>query len=122
MVTRMPNESLIAVPLDISNDKELRQFLVQLVLKLDELFGYRGDNPATTINSLSGVSETITTYVDESVSALKSEVPINQLEIPEITVAGPTVLETQEIADDHLATVHKVNELLSILRDTGIIT
>ena len=40
----MSNQTLIAVPADVTNEAELRQFLVRLVIELDKVIGYRGSD------------------------------------------------------------------------------
>ena len=74
-----PNESIIAIPMDVADPAELRKFLVNLILKLDELFGFRGDDPAVTSDGIAVTSDGIIAFVDESIAALKYPAAIESI-------------------------------------------
>lgn len=38
----MPDQTLIAIPPDVTNKAQLRQFLVALIVELDKIRGFRG--------------------------------------------------------------------------------
>jgi len=50
------SQTIIAIPSDISDIAQLRQFLVRLVIELDIVIGYRGSNS----DSLQSLADRVT--------------------------------------------------------------
>lgn len=64
------NETLIAVPPNVEQAGQIRQFLLRLVEKLDIVFGYRGDDPYVPLSQLQSVqssSATSLTILEQTV-------------------------------------------------------
>lgn len=73
----MSNESLVAVPPDVSQPEVLKGFLLRLVEKLDEVLGFRGDNAAATTTQLEVTDTTLSAVastVQDAVELLASTI------------------------------------------------
>ncbi|RKY53161.1 MAG: hypothetical protein DRP93_07020 [Candidatus Neomarinimicrobiota bacterium] len=57
----MPNESIIAVPIDVAEPVQLRRFINKLVEELDLVLGYRGQNKYVASSDLIGADLTLAT-------------------------------------------------------------
>jgi len=53
------NQSLISVPVDITDEDVLKRFLIRLVELVDLQLGLRGNNPAVKADDLTEVREAI---------------------------------------------------------------
>ena len=92
------NQTLIAIPLDVTNDEELRIFLSKLVIALDLIIGFRGDeSPFVTKVSL----------------AEQLESDVIPIDVYEQTIS-PTYVqaEMQAMSDAVTALTDKVNEII----------
>ena len=145
------NETLVAVPLNVEQAGQTRQFLIRLVEKLDIVLGYRGDEPYVTISDLQSVSsaasdeltaleQTILTTISEnsdvitalfataaeetsaSIESLKSPSTVADADESTQTVSATYVqAEVQSIQDQVVDVADKLNDLLAALRGTEII-
>ena len=64
------NESIIAVPINVEQAGQTRQFLVRLVEKLDIVLGYRGDDPYVKLSDL----QTNTSTIDSNLTQLEQTI------------------------------------------------
>lgn len=60
----MPNQTIIAVPVDVAEPQVLKRFLTRLIEELDLVLGFRGEDPYVSQSDLSGIRDTATTIVD----------------------------------------------------------
>jgi len=95
------NETLVALPLNISNEAELRIFLVKLMVALDSILGLRGDD---------------TPLVTKEFLAAELAKPVElpaKLEVYSQTMAATyDVIQMQTLSDAVTRVTDKVNELL----------
>lgn len=71
------NESIIALPPNIEDTQVLKRFLQNLIVKLDEVLGYRGDDASIRASDLLSVTEStgVTfTSITEQLVALQEQV------------------------------------------------
>ena len=147
----MANQTIIGIPANFENFKQVRSFAVRLIEKLDIVLGYRGNTgyeetgtAETLVSSLQAsldqVAEEAVAAVD-SLTAAISEVQtsitdlttlIEQIQagtaITDLSYTAPTIsgtyvqAEVQGLANDINAVSDKVDELLAILRTADIIS
>jgi len=93
------NETIIAVPLGVTNPEELRTFLVKLIVSLDILVGLRGgETPLVT-----------KTYLEEQLATAVEVLPTY-----EQTISTPfDQAEMQTMSDAVTALTDKVNEMIN---------
>jgi hypothetical protein len=100
----MPNQTLIAIPLDITNPLATRQFLVKLVEKLDIVFGFRGGNSYVSTSQLVGLAGTVNTedntlsgqltaleaalvaYIDTQIASTATDIALVNTELDALTI------------------------------------
>lgn len=139
------NESIMAVPATVEQPGQTRQFLVRLVEKLDIVLGYRGNDPYvsasqlqnTTDTSLTALEKTVlnivtqllsdnidtlTSDISESIEALKSTDTVTDADDSTQVISNPpTQVQVQNIQDQVETNAVRFNDLLTILRELGII-
>lgn len=98
------NETIIAIPLGVTNPQELRTFLIKLVVALDVLVGLRGgETPLVTKEFLE----------EELAKLVVPTVTIDKLPAYEQTVSATYVeAEVQAISDAVTLLTDKVNEIV----------
>jgi len=141
----MANETLISVPTDLP--VEVRQFLVRLVGRLDQVIGARANDPAAgatdlaaAVAQLNARSQSIqltlqafatgqataalgtaNEYTDGKIEDLEQP-PIADLGYTAVTVSGSFVqAEVQQIASDLQTVADKLDTLLAALRTAGLL-
>lgn len=89
----MPNQSIIAVPINFKDLGEVRQFLLKLVETVDIALGYRGEKPT-----------------------------VEQIEIPNL-IASFTYDEEELAATNEVVinTATKLNAVIAELQDLGVL-
>ena len=139
------NETIIAVPTTVEAPGQTRQFLVRLVEKLDIVLGYRGNNPYVSLSELESASdttltalektvleivtlviteniETISDTIVDSIEALKSSDTVADADDSTQVISDPpTQTQVQNLQDQVVANATSLNDLLTALRETGII-
>ncbi len=96
------NETIIAIPLGVTNPKELRIFLVTLIVSLDILVGFRGgETPLVT-----------KTFLEEELAKLVVDIESLPLYEQTISVAYDQT-EMQTMSDAVTALTNKVNEIVA---------
>lgn len=135
----------MAVPATVEQPGQTRQFLVRLVEKLDIVLGYRGNDPYvsasqlqnTTDTSLTALEKTVlnivtqllsdnidtlTSDISESIEALKSTDTVTDADDSTQVISNPpTQVQVQNIQDQVETNAVRFNDLLTILRELGII-
>lgn len=98
------NETLVAIPPEVQNVDELRQFLVKLIVALDVLIGYRGGAGVDQLVSIEDLTEAIDGL----------QVDIKPLDRYEQTI-DPTFSQAQiqDLSDAVTRVTDKVNEIVS---------
>lgn len=81
------NESIIAVPINVEQPNQTRQFLVRLVEKLDIVLGYRGGDPYVSLSQLSS-------------TASSTNENLTQLEKTVLSVITALLSENSEVLTD----------------------
>jgi len=96
------NQTIIAIPLGVTNPEELRIFLVKLVVALDVLVGLRGgETPLVTKTFLESEFERLT-------------VTIEPMPVYEQTISAAYVqAEMQAMSDAVTLLTNKVNEIVT---------
>jgi len=144
------NESIIAVPPSVEQPGQTRQFLVRLVEQIDIVLGRRGGDPYVSASDLlktqSGLSsleiqvlaiveralstdgatsvliEELLQETTAAIDALKSSSTVVNATTTLNTFSGPpTKSEVEALDAKVVANAGKFNDLLTALRDTGII-
>lgn len=64
----MVNSTFISVPLNVDDPVTLRRFLETLVLKLDEAFGNRGNEPFATESSFNAATDSVTQAINDLIA------------------------------------------------------
>jgi len=110
----MGNNTFIAVPRDVQNEKELSRFLTILVEQVDIAFGLRGSGATASLEELT-----------TSVAALNTNLQgggILDLPIMNITISATySQAEVQQLADDVKVLQTTINSILNRLRLAKII-
>lgn len=102
----MSNSTIMAVPMDLSNPRALRSFLVNLVVELDIALGYRGGRVLAT--------EQFTR--DQIRLALQKAAKLEKLDLPTRTASATyNQAEMQQLMDDVKSIADKLDELLEAL-------
>lgn len=142
------NESIIAVPITVEQSGQTRQFLVRLVEKLDVVLGRRGGDPyvvtSQLIETVAGLTkleaaifgiierllsvedtellEGVITATNEAIEELKSNNTVANADTSIELISGPPTKSEVEAVDAKVAAnAVKFNDLLTVLRGTGII-
>lgn len=99
----MPNESLIAVPVDVAEPFVLKRFLTRLIEELDIVLGYRGGDPylrSSDIKSVEqGLEGTTTTLngLDRAIS--ETDATVSQL-VEDVTVLDDRLTNDESALSD----------------------
>ena len=144
------NESIIAVPVTVEQPGQTRQFLVRLVEQIDTILGRRGGDPYVSASQLANTQDGLSTLekqilklieqvltadgatsvlVEElleetivAVNALKSSSTITDANDTPLTYSGPpTKGEVEALDAREVFNAQQFNDLLTALRNTGII-
>ena len=134
----MSNQTLIAVPTNLDNGRELRLFLTRLVEKLDVILGYRGSetftsNPqfAQDLHQFSAQTNTIAnrltqteTTLAEAIQALDEIQTAQTIDTLVLTLISASATydqaNIQAIADAVKETGDKVDAIIGVLQNAGI--
>lgn len=102
----MSNEPLVEIPTDLTDEEVLRQFLYELVVKLETALGYRTDDIDESVYVKSKTDERLAELLDG----------LTQLSQDTIT-ANATYSQTniQDIADNLKAVADKLDALIAVL-------
>ena len=79
------NESIIALPPNVEEPQVLKRFLQNLIIALDEVLGYRGDNASVRASDLASVTTSITQTTGVTLAGLAEELETLQAQVNELT-------------------------------------
>lgn len=101
----MANETLMSVPNNVTDPQQLRLFLTNLIIRLDIVIGYRGED---------GLLQ----FKDK----LTGDTTLEDLAEVSLTISDPpTQVEIQEVLKTVNAIIRSQQDILAALRSTGII-
>ena len=93
----MQNNSFTAIP-SLDNKKETKRFLLTLLMKIDELYGNRGDNPAVTSDEGKILRQDISTN-SNNIQSNRSDIDTNLNKIQTNTSNIDDILNNDIILD-----------------------
>lgn len=108
------NESLVAIPANVSEDSEvLQRFLIRLVEELDLVLGLRGDDGLVRQSELSSAAESITSQTSTTLASVATA-------LEELTTVVEGIVETA--TDENTTVAEQLAELTARVEDLEILT
>lgn len=107
------NESIVAVPNDVSDPQVLRRFLLRLIEELDSVLGFRGNDGLVRQSELTSAEQSITQVTGTTLAA-------TALALEELTeVVNSIVIEAE---DDNTSIEDQIADILVRLDDLETLT
>ena len=147
----MPNQTIISVPTNFEDFKQVRNFTARFVEKLDILFGFRSsegyelagtaESFATTLSSLIAEVNRVATVAEDSLNSTTEELSLS-LDTQQETIStiqqGTFIADLsysvrtmpaaysqsteQDLANDVKLVADKLDSVLAVLRSAGILS
>lgn len=92
------NESIVAIPPNVEEPLVLKRFLQRLIEELDQVLGFRGDNPLVRQSELNTATTSVTNQAQTTLAGVAELLATLEAQVQELTAAvedGSTGVQDQ---------------------------